>query len=91
MTTGLPEGSRHSLKDIKAAASNDPAYQNMSKVEKDQAHTQLQSHRNLKATTACASNTSVAKDVASTMSIQECEVCVLFIHSLSNLLLTSWD
>jgi hypothetical protein len=39
MTTGLPEGSQHLLKDIKVAASNNPAYQNMSKVEKDQTHT----------------------------------------------------
>jgi hypothetical protein len=91
MTAGLPEGSRHSLKDIKAAASNDPAYQNMSEAEKDQARTQLQSHRNLKATAARASNASVAKDVASTMSIQEREVHVLFIYSLSNSLLTSWN
>jgi esterase/lipase superfamily enzyme len=87
----LLEGSRHSLKDIKAAASNNPAYQNMSKVEKDQVHTQLQSHRNLKATAARASNASAAKDVASTMSIQEREVYVLFIHSFSNSLLTSWN
>jgi hypothetical protein len=91
MTAGLPEGSQHSLKDIKAAASNDPAYQNMSKAEKDQVRTQLQSHHNLKATAARESNTSVAKDVASTMSIQECEVHVLFIHFLLNSLLTSWN
>jgi hypothetical protein len=91
MTAGLPEGSRHSLKDIKVAASNNPAYQNMLKAEKDQACTQLQSHHNLKATAARTSNASAAKDVASTMSIQECEVHVLFIHSLSNPLLTSWN
>jgi hypothetical protein len=87
MTAGLPEGFRNSLKDIK----NDPAYQNILKVEKDQACTQLQSHHNLKATTAHTSNTSVAKDVASTMSIQESEVHVLFIYSFSNSLLTSWN
>jgi hypothetical protein len=91
MTAGLPEGSWHSLKDIKVAASNDPAYQNMLKVEKDQVCAQLQLHCNLKATAARASNTSVAKDVASTMSIQEREVRVLFIHSFSNSLLTSWN
>jgi hypothetical protein len=74
---GVPEGSRKSLKEIKEAAATNPEYQNMLTEAQDEAHTELQAFRNLKATAARTSNTSAAKDVTSTMSIHECEVCVL--------------
>jgi hypothetical protein len=74
---GLPGGSKLSLKEIKQAASDDPAYQHMSKVAKDEARAQLQAHRNLKATAARPSNASAAKDVVNTMATQEREVCFI--------------
>jgi hypothetical protein len=48
----------------------------MSSEAKDEARAALLAHRNFKATAARASNTSAAKDVVSTMAIQEREVCV---------------
>jgi hypothetical protein len=74
---GVPEGDRKLLKEIKEAASNDPEYQNMSKDAKNEARAELQAHRNLKASAARSSNTSAARDVASTMAIQDHEVCYL--------------
>ena len=72
----MPEGLRHSLKDIKKAVIDDLEYQNMSKEKKALVCTQLVEHRNTKATAARASNVSTARDVASTMAIQEREVCI---------------
>ena len=71
----MPEGSKYSLKDIKEAASNDPVYQHMSKEAKNDARAELQAHRAHQATAARVSNSATAKDVASTMAIQEREVC----------------
>jgi hypothetical protein len=78
MFAGLPEGSKLSLRGIKDAVSNDPAYQNMSEKDKDDARALLLAHRNTKATAARVSNASAARDVSSTMAIQDREVCVLF-------------
>lgn len=87
---GVPEGTRKSLKEIKEAAGNDPEYQNMSKNAKYEACTELQVHHNLMAiaTAASSSNMSAAKDVASTMAIQDHEVWIKLFNLPSNMVLT---
>ena len=82
---GLPGGSKLSLKEIKQAASDDPAYQHMSKEAKDEACAQLQAHRNLKATAARPSNASAAKDAVNTMAMQDREVSFISQSLSSNL------